>query len=57
MKLELVVYVPSDGNVSVGDTVEVGSSVKVDSSILWVGKVTLDVCDTYEPIMVGRKYH
>ena len=54
--IEIVAYIPSEGNVSVGDTVKIGATVKVDSDRLWVGHQSLTVCDTYEPIMVGYIY-
>ena len=55
--MEIVAYVPSDGNVSVGDTVNIGASVKVDSDRLWVGQQQLTVADTYEPVMVRLNFH
>ena len=55
--MEIVVYVPSDENVSVGDIVNIGASVKVDSDRLWVGQQQLTVADTYEPVMVHLNFH
>ena len=56
LMVEVVAYVPSGGNVSVGDIVNIGASVKVDSDRLWVGQQQLTVCDTYDPVMASFTY-